>query len=154
MLQNKCSFPTTDVNIYVFIYVYRPQRQHAKFVASGHYESGQKTNVGELEQALLRGYPLAVGFLERGVRPAGRSGSGNGRAVEREKQSSLSRGVVVPVIIVVITSWPFRRGRAVVHCSHRRRRHGRGCTGAIATAAGARATVAFASRVPQTDGRA
>lgn len=92
-----------------------PQRQHAEFIAPGHDERGQETHVGELEQALLGGYPLAVGLLERRVRP------GHGGTVDRVEQGRLS-DVLVRVIIVVIAgrSLVRRRGRAVV--KHRRRR--------------------------------
>lgn len=94
-----------------------PQGQHAQLVAPGHDEGGQEAYVGELEQALLGGYPLARGLLETRARAA----AGHG-AVEREEERRV-RGVVVRVVIIVVAGRPVRRDGAVA--AHR---CGRGCT--------------------------
>jgi len=84
-----------------------PQRQYAEPVTSGHDERGEKTYVRELEQAVLGGYPLAVGLVERRIRSA------RGGAVQREDHGRLG-GVLVRVIIIVIAGRPVRRGCVVV----------------------------------------
>lgn len=90
-----------------------PQGQHAELVAPGHDERGQETYVGELEQALLGGYPLARGLVEPRVRAAAAADARDG-AVEREEQRRVRR-VVVRVIVIVVAGRAVRRGRAVLH---------------------------------------
>lgn len=85
---------------------------------------------------MLGGYPLAVGLLERRVRPTG------GGSVEREEQCRLG-GVVVRVIVVIIGGRLVRRDRAVLHRGRHRHRTSCCCTCAIA---GTNAVVAAASR--------
>lgn len=137
---------------------YLPQGQHAEFVAPGNDEGGQETYVGELEQALLGGYPSAAGLLEPRVRAAGHG------AVEREEQGRVG-SVVVRVIIIVVAGRPVRRGRAVLHrgrcCTAGSRRRARAIAGrtgaaavavAAADAAGSRGADGGADRVPQSGG--
>lgn len=129
---------------------YLPQGQHAELVAPGDDEGGQETNVGELEQGLLGGYPLAVGLVERRVRPT------DGGAVERVEQCRVGR-VVVRVIVVIVVGRPVRRDRAVLH-GGRHHRTSCCCTGAVAgtnafDAAAGRCARGGVDRVPQTGAR-